>query len=196
MANQNRYNALIDALIRLDATREGIKICDEALEKYPKNKEFEGAKGGFMAIYSMISRSAKQQNTSPLYLFLTLDMGVASMHTYPWIPKDLLERPNEVITACNEALQKRSDSLEIKTSSLGDCGMFAKKDIRRGDLLLSRHCPINISSKQMKVPVEDSECFNCCQPIRTTGTAYAIECCPKVFYCSTACQASLTSSKC
>jgi len=184
----HRYMAMIGALIDLDATREGLKICGEALEKYPKNKDFLSFKEGFEATYAMVSMLAKQQNPPALHLFLTLDMGAVSVQNYPWIPKDMLKRSSDVITACNEALFKRSEVLEIRGSGLGDYGMFAKKDIRRGDKLLSRQCPINISSKQMRLPVEDAECFNCCQPIRIVGIASAIECCPTVFYCSTACQ--------
>ncbi|KAE9378919.1 hypothetical protein N431DRAFT_499614 [Stipitochalara longipes BDJ] len=183
------YIAMIGALIDLDATREGLKICDEALENYPTNKDFLSFKEGFAATYSMVSKLAKKQNPPALHLFLTLDMGALSMQNYPWIPKDMLERGGDVITTCNEALLKRSEVLEIKDSGLGDYGMFAKKNIRLGSKLLSRQCPINISSKQMRTPVEDAECFNCCQAIRATGTVYAIECCPTVIYCSTACQA-------
>lgn len=38
LTRSTRYNALIDSLIELDATREGMNICDEALKMYPKNK--------------------------------------------------------------------------------------------------------------------------------------------------------------
>jgi hypothetical protein len=48
--------------------------------------------------------------------------------------------------------------------------MFAKSDIRSGNLLLPRHCPTNVSSKQMRLTVEVAQCFNRCQPIRATGT--------------------------
>jgi hypothetical protein len=98
-------------------------------------------------------------------------MGAVSMQNYPSISKDLLERKEYVIAACNEVLGKRSATLEIKASELREYGMFAKSDIRRGDLLLLRHCLINVSSKQLRFPVQDAECFNCYQPIRATGTA-------------------------
>jgi len=179
---------MTDSLVDLDATREGLKICDEALQNYPKNKDFISYKNGFEATYAMVSLVAKQQNPPALHLFLTLDMGVISMQNYPWIPKDMLERSSDVFKACNDDLARRSDVLEIKRSGLGDYGMFAKRDIQRGDKILSRQCPINISSKQTRLPVEEAECFNCCQPLRVASAACAIECCPNVFYCSTACQ--------
>jgi hypothetical protein len=49
---------LIEALIELDARREGLKICDEAPEKYPKNEDLAFFKADFTATYFMASEPA------------------------------------------------------------------------------------------------------------------------------------------
>ena len=153
--------------MNIDARREGLKICNEAPEKYPKNEDLASFKADFTSWHP----SLRTAECAPFHLFLILDMAAVSMQNYPSISKDLLERNEQVIAVCNEVLGKRSATLEIKASELGEYGMFAKSDIRRGDLLLLRHCLINVSGKQLRFPVQDAECVNCCQPIRATGTA-------------------------
>jgi hypothetical protein len=52
---------LIEALIKLDARREGLKICDGTPEKYPKNEDSASFKADFTATYFMASELANSR---------------------------------------------------------------------------------------------------------------------------------------
>ncbi|CZR66058.1 uncharacterized protein PAC_15959 [Phialocephala subalpina] len=101
----------------------------------PKNKEFLGAKGGFEATYMMVSELAKKQMTSRVDRFTVTEAGSFKLQPYPWIPKDMIERSDEVTAACNKLLEKRSGTPE-RFSKIGGYGMFAKNANQRGDVLL------------------------------------------------------------
>lgn len=100
----------------------------------------------------------------------------------------MIDSSDDAITKCDDLLKYNSPTLKIKKLAIGGYGIFAKIDIARGDCLLSRKCPINISTKQLGVPVASRHCFNCCQPIAALGAAMAVDCCKDVFYCNALCQ--------
>jgi hypothetical protein len=47
--------------LNFDARREGLKICDEVLEKYPKNEDLASFKADFTATYFMASELANNR---------------------------------------------------------------------------------------------------------------------------------------
>jgi hypothetical protein len=142
----------------------------------------------FKITHTGMSELAKTQSESLLSRYVTSDMGRASMQQYPWIPKDMIERSDEVMAACNKLLEEWSINLEIRKPTIGGFGMFTKVDIKAGEILMTQKCPINVSTKQIAPPEFRPEWFNCWQLVATKASLSVMECCPTILYCNKRCQ--------
>lgn len=129
----SRYLALIDDLLYLDASEDGIQICKEALLKYPKNKELEEAVELSESTRSDICLEMLVGRLNRIISPANSVLGGFEMQKYPWTPKEMDDRSDEVNAACNGSLQKISATLAVRNSDTGGYDMLAKTDVRRSD---------------------------------------------------------------
>lgn len=106
---------------------------------------------------------------------------------YPWTPIKMCTRNEEMISAANEMLKQCSKTLEIRHSLFTNAadksqcfGMFAKKPIRKEDIVLDSFTVLAASNRQHSV------CYNCIKPLALVH-AVGLPCCPNMKYCGDKC---------
>ena len=109
--------------------------------------------------------------------------GMLPVKLCSWTPPELLNRDASMISSANQMLSPCSDSLEIWPSSFGGFGMFAKRDIKKGEKILDAPCASGVSNK----PTTGSYCYNCAAKRKTTHV-FSFDCCPSMKFCSEECR--------
>lgn len=143
-------------------------------------KKLEAVKVQHQAIDNEFKAESIRDNV-PIETFV---WGSFESRIYPWVPVEMLTRSAENINAANEMLKSYSDNLEIRNSSLGNSqcfGMFAKKDIKTGELVLDSRTPLGVSSLDTQ-----GRCYNCSESLASIRP-YNFLCCPKMQFCSDEC---------
>jgi hypothetical protein len=169
-----------------------IQLCKEALKNHPGDsqlkEELEDAEDAYSHHAGQVKHMLRAQG-------MTLDQyawGMIAIKLYPWTPAELRMRDDETIALANKMLESCSDSLEIRPSSLGNLkkaataqclGVFAKRDIKKGEKLLDAPSATGTSNK----PTTGQYCYNCAAKLKKTPI-FSFSCCPAMKFCGEECK--------
>ena len=108
------------------------------------------------------------------------------MRAYPWTPSEFLIRSEEIIREAKRQMVSCSDSLEIRLSQIAVAclGVFAKKDIIKGEKILDCRCATGTSNS----PTTGRHCYNCARNLESARTPHCAQC-QSIIFCSEECKA-------
>ncbi|RDW87982.1 hypothetical protein BP6252_00014 [Coleophoma cylindrospora] len=185
------YYILLSALKMLHANADALRVSHQALRHYPQDEALLQIQKGFKASQKALLISLKgTKDISSRKRFVLSEMGQVNLCRYPWIPNDLLIRDKSLILKANLDMLKCSDFLEIKESNLGGAkttseqsfGIFAKKNIPKGEMVLKTKTPFGISKHQLT-----TQCYNCYSDLEPSSKII-LPCCTNLRFCSTDCR--------
>jgi len=178
-----RYLKYLDALYLLRAMPDFIQLCKEGLKHYPADldltEQLEDGKDLHSSHVSQIKGHLRAKGMSlDEYAWAMLPVKL-----YPWTPPELLIRDANMIASANQMLNSCSDSFEIGPSPFGGLGMFAKRDIKKGEKILDAPCASGVSNK----PINGPYCYNRAAKRKRTKM-FSFDCCPSMKFCSEECR--------
>lgn len=175
---------MLKALTVLEAYSDILEVSRQALEFYPNNQAITNYKKGLEAYVAGVFED-DLEGPDPKEVADFLRAGQAMMVAYPWLPSEQRTRSHEVIAdARKEMLECSRQALEVKRSSIGDnCfGVFAVKDINKGDIILDSQGPIGVNCDQLS----GKACYNCFGKLGNSQTTF--KCCPQLKFCGNKCR--------
>lgn len=192
--------------MKLRAFPDVLRICSEALELYTTDTELSPAEAGiqqrllerFYEARSEFDKCATYYASERLPFETQkqlLSFGFNYIRTYPWVPIDKRVRSFKQIETYNENLKNWSNCLKIRISMIEGSktkvygpicyGMFATRDIQKGEFIMTEIHPFAMSLEQ-----PETQCMNCFTPVASATHLRMMECCPGVAYCSEDCEKS------
>ncbi|PMD33341.1 hypothetical protein L207DRAFT_571522 [Hyaloscypha variabilis F] len=180
---KDTYIAYVDALYLNRAIPDVIQLCKDALKLYPRDRDFLELLEEGEDTFSTHMADQKENLIIAGIPPEKYAWGMLAIRLYPWTPSDLRTRTAATIASANQMLLSCSDSLEIRSSSVGGLGMFAKRDIQKGERILSAPSVTGTSNK----PSTGRYCYNCAAALKTSSTL-AFSCCPSMKFCGEECK--------
>jgi hypothetical protein len=183
---------LVRALSQMRALTDVINICRSALTKFPNEAGFDTQLAFAHEDLETVSAHLKQQGVKNKDRQAQLSSGGVRMRLYPWTPKEYRTRNQGQIDAARAELKRCSTKLQIQPSILAGSsahtnksaclGMFAKKNILPGDVVLSAPALISASNKPFAI-----RCYNCHADL-SLASSFSLSCCPSLRFCSLECR--------
>lgn len=107
--------------------------------------------------------------------------------SYPWAKKSTFRHQN-VMDCANRDLKQHSKVLRIQKSKKHGFGMFAKRAIKEGEVILKVPTPFGISYEQLDTDERTAtQCYNCFQKLEDSS-GFIFPCCPHLKFCSSDCK--------
>lgn len=182
---------LIESLIRLDCLCDAQEVCRDAARKFPADGSFRGEKLAELNHWkrTVLARPMPSHSKPELKddWIAAIRCGSFYRRAYPWMTSEMLRRDPSAIgkmqekikclkAKCNVKKITDRDSLDATET---DCyGMFATKNIKRGEIILQEGtvlCTSRLSTER---------CPACCKFLPTTP--HFSECC-RTPYCNAHC---------
>lgn len=205
-----RYVQLLSALEQLGDKQGSIEITTRALRHHPGDAHFLPMMETITELTEMMTRFIRFMPESKLSLQTDI-MGSIMVRPYPW-GLEMIARPQSLIDATNVTLRRRFKALRIQPSTLDlpssdneTCyGMFAAKDIPKGEVVFGNDPVLSVKRSQMGQHVKaldsmtwtrktelplPSSCFNCYGNLDVSGETYGFACCAHLYFCSKECKA-------
>ena len=122
-----------------------------------------------------------------------MNCGFIATSSYPWAPPDLMIRSDLLIEIVKERVSSVSDGKVKARKSMFEgevgefsLGLFAAKDIARGEVVFDSIGPLSVSGKQMS-----TACYNCYRDLTfhlAKPTITTFPCCPSLTFCGGDCK--------
>lgn len=171
------------------ALPELISTCQDALHLYPGDEKFCKILAAARGMFN--DQQIKRLETSRKSLHDKRDIlsyGGIFTRLYPWVAENFRVRNKNLIDAANHKLKQHSKVLSIRKSDIHGYGMFAKRAIKEGEILLRTPTPFGVSYEQLDTDEQAvTQCYNCFKKLED-GDMLTFPCCPHLKFCSAECK--------
>ena len=182
MFEHSAFVIMATGLLRVRAFYDGTKVLKEALKRFPTSRVI------MTTLVTMLARLQQLEEETTDKLKLAGHAGREMMRgrvrkvAYPWIVPGEYTRSNNAIKKVKASFRSASANAEIASAlqdvdSMNTYGVFASKDILKGETLLSDRSVYSATNEH-----NGEFCAGCCGPIN--DGKIIMDCCNAVFCCS------------
>lgn len=173
------------------ALNDVIYTCKMAQKRHPASADIQHESTEAHRNIKILRGHMQEQGLSTEIQTDQLCCGAILMRLYPWTPTPFQTRSKSLLDSTRAELKLYSTKLQVQPSALGSStsdkitsfGMFARRNIQKGDVILSAPHLISASTKALH-----TRCYNCHTDLLSGSMMASLSCCPTIRFCGEGCR--------